>query len=472
MIYHSTRGEAALADFETVLLSGLATDGGLYVPREWPSLDPDRVAALREASYPQAAAYILSAFTGETFSEAELLEMAESAYAGFDHDEIAPLTKVGDADWILELYHGPTLAFKDFAMQILGKMFDRTLAKRNRSMTIIAATSGDTGAAAIDALKDCKRVNAVVLHPEGRVTDVQRRMMTCVNKPNVQNIAVGGDFDQCQAIVKELFADRAFVDAVQLSGVNSINWARIAAQVVYYFTTIASLGLKAGETINFVVPTGNFGDVYAGYVAKKLGAPIGKLGVATNRNDILFRAITKGDYSSGTVVETQSPSMDIQVASNFERLLFDVYHEDSTKLADAMKGFKESGILKLSEVERAMINETFLSVAVDENGTIDEMSRHYEKENYLIDPHTAVARNAARTLRNDGALSGSVVTLSTAHPAKFPDAVRGATGVNPDLPARYSDLFSREEFMIRSAPTPAAVRALIMEQFSMEASAT
>ena len=330
MKYVSTRGAAPVADFETVLTAGLALDGGLYVPDTLTALDPSEIAGFAGAPYADVAAKILAHFTGDAFSQARLLEMARAAYDGFDHRDVAPLVQVGDDDWILELFHGPTLAFKDFAMQLLGRLFDDVLARRGRRLTVIAATSGDTGAAAIHALAPCEHVSVVVLHPEGRVTDVQRRMMTSIDAPNVLNIAVDGDFDGCQAIVKALFADRAFADSVHLSGVNSINWARLAAQTVYYFTALAALG--GDKPVNFVVPTGNFGDVYAGYVAKQLGLNIGRLGVATNANSILHNTLTTGEYQPAGVQKTLSPSMDIQVASNFERLLYNACGNDGDKI--------------------------------------------------------------------------------------------------------------------------------------------
>ncbi len=461
MKYISTRGLAPLAGFEEVLLTGLAPDGGLYVPRSWPKLTADDIAALRTRPYAEVAARIIAQFTGDAFNAAQLLEIARAVYGRFDHADVAPLIKAGAEDWILELFHGPTLAFKDFAMQFLGRLFDAVLERRGERLTIIAATSGDTGAAAIDALKACAHVDIVVLHPEGRVTDVQRRMMTCVDAANVQNIAVAGSFDDCQASVKELFADHGFVSKVRLGGVNSINWARIAAQTVYYFTAAVAIS-EAGEGVSFVVPTGNFGDVFSGYVAKKMGLNIDRLVVATNANDILHRAMTSGEYAPADVEPTISPSMDIQVASNFERLLFEVVGRDADVLRAKMSNFKRDGAMRLSAGEREAISADFLSYATSEDETMRELRRHFEATGALIDPHTAVARTAAQALRGAGVLSGKVVSLSTAHPAKFPDAVTQAAGTAPELPPALRDLFDRPESMTKIANDTDAIKQAIL----------
>ncbi len=463
MNYVSTRGLVASANFEQVLLTGLAPDGGLYMPRRWPTVTKDQMASFAGAPYAEVAATIIGLFTGETFADAHLKEMAQSVYGGFSNASVAPLTPVGDKDYILELYHGPTLAFKDFAMQILGRMFDDVLQRHGKRLTIIAATSGDTGAAAIEALKSCKYVDVVVLHPEGRVTDVQRRMMTTVDAPNVLNIAVSGAFDDCQAIVKQLFADHEFAERTSLGGVNSINWARLAAQTAYYFTACAALGAR-DETVNFVVPTGNFGDVFAGFAAKKMGLGIGQLVVATNANDILHRALTSGDYTPANVTPTTSPSMDIQVASNFERLLFEVMGRDSSGLREKMANFAADKTMALTTQERQAIAEHFISYAASEEETLAEIRRHYEKTGALIDPHTAVARCAAVRLRAQGALEGKTVTLSTAHPAKFPQAVERATGVTPSLPKEYSTLFELDEHMVTAENDVSAVKSIILDR--------
>lgn len=465
MEYISTRGRASAVDFEGALLAGLASDGGLYMPARWPALDAAAARTLGEKPYAEAAAGVLSLFAGNAFDKQTLQAMTAEAYGEFADPAVAPLRKVGDEDYILELFHGPTLAFKDFAMQILGRMFDAALARRDETLTIIVATSGDTGSAAIEALKSCSRVNIVVLHPEGRVSDVQRRMMTSVIAPNICNIAVDGSFDDCQAIVKTLFADADFVRTVRLGGVNSINWARLAAQTVYYFTAWASIA-ENDEPVSFVVPTGNFGDVFAGYAAKRMGLPVAKLGVAANANDILHRAISAGDYTPHGVRPTASPSMDIQVASNFERLLFEAKNRDHDALRDAMESFAREKSMKIEEATLGAIRQDFVSAAISEQETLDEIARHEKATGDLIDPHTAVARGAAIRLREEGALSGKVVTLSTAHPAKFPEAVEKATGRSPALPDAYGDLFDRPEEMRKAPATPEAVKAIINTSFA------
>ncbi|WDI31418.1 threonine synthase [Hyphococcus flavus] len=465
MEYISTRGRASAVDFEGALLAGLAPDGGLYMPEAWPRLTVSEARRIGEMPYAKAAAEILSFFAGDAVDSALLHEMTADAYGGFADPAVAPLRKVGDDDYILELFHGPTLAFKDFAMQILGRLFDAALTRRDETLTIIVATSGDTGSAAIEALKSCARVNIVVLHPEGRVSEVQRRMMTSVIAPNVCNIAVDGSFDDCQAIVKALFADETFVRSVRLGGVNSINWARLAAQTVYYYTAWASVAGK-DEPVSFVVPTGNFGDVFAGYAAKKMGLPVAKLGVAANANDILHRAISKGDYTPATVRPTASPSMDIQVASNFERLLFEAKGRDNTALRDLMEKFSDKRSMRIDDATLAAIREDFVSAAVSEEETLAEIAQHEKATGDLIDPHTAVARAAAIRLRGEGVISGKIITLSTAHPAKFPEAVEQATGRTPALPKAYSDLFDRPEEM-RKAPAAAdAIKSIVNDLFA------
>ncbi len=467
MKYLSTRGGVGAAKFDDVLLTGLAGDGGLFMPETWPQVSPGEIEEFRGKPYADVAASIMARFTGDAFSHDRLLEITRKVYGAFDHADVAPLTQVGEEDWILELFHGPTLAFKDFAMQVLGAMFDNLLERRGERLTIICATSGDTGAAAIEALKTCKRVDVVVLHPEGRVSDVQRRMMTCVANENVCNIAVDGSFDDCQSIVKALFADEAFVAKMKLGGVNSINWARLAAQIVYYFT--ASAAISDGEPVSFVVPTGNFGDVFAGYAARRMGLPIAKLAVATNANDILHRAIQHGDYSPASVSATSSPSMDIQVASNFERLLYEVLGRDCDALRMRMTEFQKTGAMALSDDEISAIGNDFVSHAASETDTIAEIKRHYQEHDALIDPHTAVARVAAQRLRDAKELSGKVVTLSTAHPAKFPEVVERAAGAHPALPPRYSDLFDRPEHMATSPATVEAVKTLMLDRLSARA---
>ncbi|MEM8772661.1 MAG: threonine synthase [Pseudomonadota bacterium] len=464
MQYHSTRGRAASVGFESALIEGLARDGGLYVPVAWPSIGAAEISAFKGRPYAEIAAKVLSLFAGDAFDQDALLEHARGVYGSFSDKAVAPLVRVDEEDWVLELFHGPTLAFKDFAMQILGRLFDDVLKKRQERLTIIAATSGDTGAAAIHALAPCQNVNVVVLHPHGGVTDVQRRMMTTVDQDNVLNVAVAGDFDQCQSIVKDLFADDQFRRKVCLSGVNSINWARLSAQTVYYFSSIAVLGEGEGP-IHFVVPTGNFGDVYAGYAAKKMGAPVGTLGVAVNANDILHRAIKTGAYVPENVERTLSPSMDIQVASNFERLLFDLHDGDGKAVRREMEKFRTDRALQLDDALRSKIDGDFVSAAASEEDTLAQMKSAYKQHGRLIDPHTAVALHAAQRFRGSGKLKGRIVTLSTAHAAKFPEAVALATGKTPSLPPRWSNLFDLQEHMEYSPAETEAVKALIIKRF-------
>ena len=462
MNYVSTRGAATPVSFEDALLAGLASDGGLFVPEVWPQLDAAEIARLSQLPYAEAAAAVFAKFTGTAFSERDLGEIARDVYGRFHHPDVAPVSAFGAGDYLLELYHGPTLAFKDFAMQLLGQLFDRVLERQDRRLTIMAATSGDTGAAAIDALKHCDRVKTIVLHPEGRVTDVQRRMMTSVDQPNVLNIAVKGDFDQCQAIVKALFSDTAFVDAVSLGAVNSINWGRIAAQIVYYFTAYGQVD-ESGEKISFVTPTGNFGDIFAGYVAKLMGLPIDKLVIATNQNDILVRTLATGDYRAGAVTPTISPSMDIQVASNFERLLFEATGRSPAKVRAHMNAFAEGGVFTLAPAERSFIAADFLAKSASESDTAAMIAKIHDQHDRLIDPHTAVGLVAADHLKQAGALSGKVVTLSTAHPAKFPDAVEAATGKTPALPPHYADLYDRDEHFVRADASVDSIKAVILD---------
>lgn len=464
MNYVSTRGAAPVADFETVLTAGLAPDGGLYLPQTLPKLSPAAIAGFAGAAYPDIAAEVLAQFTGDAFSHERLRAMAHDAYDRFDHPDVAPLVQVGDDDWILELFHGPTLAFKDFAMQLLGRLFDDVLARRGERLTVIAATSGDTGAAALHALAPCSHVGVVVLHPAGRVTDVQRRMMTSIDAPNVLNIAVDGDFDSCQAIVKALFADRAFAERVHLSGVNSINWGRLAAQTVYYFTALAALG--SDDPVNFVVPTGNFGDVYAGYIAKQMGLNIGRLGIATNANSILHSTLTTGVYRPAGVHKTLSPSMDIQVASNFERLLYNACENDGAATRERMEKFTSEKSMRIPNDAMASIREDFVSCAVDDEMTLGEIKDHFSTTGALIDPHTAVGRVSAKSLRRDGNLKGRTVTLSTAHPAKFPDAVIRATGKQPALTPDWAGLFEKAEHMTQAPADAPTIAQIIAERFA------
>lgn len=442
MDYVSTRGSAPTLDFEGVTLAGLANDGGLYVPREWPRLSAEEIGALAGLPYAELAARVMQPFVGTSLSPARLQALCTEAYGRFAHDAVTPLRQLDARHWLLELHHGPTLAFKDIALQLLGLLFEEFLARSEDHLTIVGATSGDTGSAAIDALAGRERIDVFMLHPRGRVSDVQRRQMTTVRAPNVYNIAIEGSFDDAQRHVKRMFADPAMAGRFRLSAVNSINWARLAAQVVYYFAAALQLGAPRRK-VAFAVPTGNFGDVFAGYVAARMGLPIERLIVATNVNDILHRALSQGDYSAGEVVPTAAPSMDIQVSSNFERLLFDLGGRDGAALAEQMGGFEVTQAMRLTEPQRKGAAGLFASARADASQTAQAMRWAHEHCGELIDPHTAIALHAARAADLPGDVP--VVTLATAHPAKFRDAVERATGIRPALPSRVGDLFAREE---------------------------
>jgi threonine synthase len=443
--YRSTRapsgGEAR--SFGEVLLGGLAPDGGLYLPVSWPRIAG--IEALAGAPFDAVAARVLRAFAPDLSEEA--VGEAVEPYRRFGHPAVTPLVQTGPSDFMLELFHGPTLAFKDVAMQMLGRLFERRLREAGRTMTVVCATSGDTGGAAIEALAGLPSVRVCVLHPEGRISEVQRRLMTTVHAPNVLNAAVDGTFDDCQALVKKMFADEAFRDEVSLGAVNSINWARIVAQAAYYVSSSLALS-EGGRTVSYAVPTGNFGDVFAGLVAKRLGAPIGRLIVATNENDILDRALRTGLYEPRPVAATTSPSMDIQVSSNFERLLFEVSDGDDALVRDLMGRQAGGEGFTLPDALRRRIGEEFSSRGASAAEVNEAMRGMLAKTRLLVDPHTACGLVAACAARAEG-LEGPLVTLATAHPAKFPDAVEAATGVRPALPGRLSDLFEREERMIR-----------------------
>ena len=440
MRYISTRGSAPVLDFRGATLAGLASDGGLYVPETWPSLTPEDIEGLAGLSYAQTAARIMAPFVGDSLSAEELQGLCDAAYGRFSHAAVTPLVQLDHDQWLLELFHGPTLAFKDVALQMLGLLFERFLRGTDTRLTIVGATSGDTGSAAIDAVAGREKIDIFMLHPAGRVTDIQRRQMTTVLAPNVHNIAIDGNFDDAQALVKAMFNDRAFADRYSLSAVNSINWARLMAQVVYYFYAAVRLGAPE-RSVAFSVPTGNFGDVFAGYVAARMGLPVAKLIVATNVNDILHRALSAGDYSKGQVQATPTPSMDIQVSSNFERLLYDLGNRDGAALAAQMAGFEGTGAMRLTNMQSQGAAALFGSDRVD----LDDMTRAMrwaaDRAGQIIDPHTGIALAAARRLDSDV----PVVTLATAHPAKFTDAVERATGTRPPLPNRVGDLFEREE---------------------------
>ncbi len=443
MKYVSTRGEAKTASFNEALIEGLARDGGLYVPESWPQLSREEIAGFKGKSYAEVALRVVAPFVGADIPERDLKRMIEEAYATFTHEDVTPLRRLASGEYILELFHGPTLAFKDVAMQLISRLMDYVLAARNERCTIVGATSGDTGGAATEAFRGRERIDLIFTFPKGRVSPVQQRMMTAIAEPNVNVLAIDGNFDDCQAIVKALFNDHAFRDRVKLSAVNSINWARIVAQIVYYFTAAVALGAPE-KRVTFAVPTGNFGDIFAGYVAAKMGLPIERLVVATNVNDILARALESGTYEVRGVVATSSPAMDIQVSSNFERLLFDASGRDPSVVRDAMRDLGAKGRFALNEKTHANMRGIFSASRAGEQETADTIREVYEESGYVLDPHTAVGVAVARKLGVDK-MPSPLVILGTAHPAKFPDAVEAACGAMPQLPPSFADLMSRKE---------------------------
>jgi threonine synthase len=458
--YLSTRGRAPELPFEDVLLAGLAADGGLYVPSQYPTVARDEIAALAGLPYAQAAQRLIAPFAPDL--PASVLDRAtREAYAGFSHEAVAPLVQIGDNLFVLELFQGPTLAFKDLAMQLLGRLMDDVLQRRGLAATIVGATSGDTGAAAIEAFRGRANVDVFILFPDGRVSDVQRRQMTTVADANVHAIALDGSFDDAQTILKGLFRDEPFRKGVGLAGVNSINWARVVAQMVYYFTGGVALGAPH-RPISFAVPTGNFGDVLAGYVAKRMGLPIERLIVATNANDILARALASGRYEPRGVTPTQSPSMDIQVSSNFERLLFDACDRDSGATRRAFESLEQSGGFDIPPEALKKIRAEFDAQSVGEAETASEIARTYRETGYVLDPHTATGVAAARArLKRDP--STPVVALATAHPAKFPDAIERAIGLRIELPPRLRSILTAEEHATRLANDAGVVKRFILD---------
>ncbi len=461
MRYVSTRGDAAARDFSGVLLSGLAEDGGLFVPETWPRFSLPDWHAMRGLTYAELATRVMAPFTAGAVSEAALREICAEAYGGFGHAAVAPLVQLSPRLWMLELFHGPTLAFKDMAMQVLGRLFDLVLAARGQRVTIVAATSGDTGSAAIAACANRALVDIVVLHPAGRVSEVQRRQMTTVAAANVTNIAVQGTFDTCQDLVKAMFADAPFRQRVRLSAVNSINWARIAAQIPYYVAAALALG-GPERAVAFSVPTGNFGNVLAAHAARCLGLPVGGLMVASNHNDILHRFFTRNDMRLVGVEPSFSPSMDIEVSSNFERLLFELLDRDPAATAATMRDFRASGRMAVPEAAWRRAGAGFAAERLDDAATLAEIARLYRDTGYLADPHSAIGVAGARELAGRLDAAVPVVALATAHPAKFPDAVRRASGVTPALPARLADLFDRPEIYITLPPDLAAIEAAVI----------
>ncbi|WP_068306782.1 threonine synthase [Pararhodobacter sp. CCB-MM2] len=459
MHYVSTRGSAPVLTFEQAMLTGLARDGGLYVPETVPTLTSEEIAALAGLPYEEIAFRVMRPFIGETFTDDEFKVLIAKAYEGFGHDARAPLKQLAPNHFLLELFHGPTLAFKDFAMQLIGQLFQAALGRSGDRVTIVGATSGDTGSAAIEAFRGLKNVDVFILYPHGRVSEVQRRQMTTPADSNVHALAVDGDFDTCQGLLKDMFNDFEFRDRVKLAGVNSINWARVLAQVVYYFSAAVSLGAPHRQ-IDFTVPTGNFGDIFAGYIAKKMGLPIGQLVIATNQNDILHRCLTSGSYQTEGVTPSISPSMDIQVSSNFERALFDAYGRDGAAVAQLMDELKTAGKFDVSQGALEALRETFASGRVSEEGTSESIRHTLAHSAELLCPHSAVGTAVAE--QHLGA--NPMVTLATAHPAKFPAAVEAATGIHPALPPRMADLFDRPERVTRMTGDLKAIEALILER--------
>ncbi|MET0472854.1 MAG: threonine synthase [Xanthobacteraceae bacterium] len=459
MRYISTRGEAPPLGFVEATLAGLARDGGLYVPAAWPQLDTDTIAGFAGRPYAEVAVEVIRPFVGDAIAEHDLARMTREAYGQFRHPAVAPLIQFGVSDFILELFHGPTLAFKDLAMQLLGRLMDQMLTSRGERTTIVVATSGDTGGAAIEAFRGRARADLFVLFPQGRISDVQRRMMTTAEDDNVHALAIEGTFDDCQAIVKSMFNHHAFRDRARLSGVNSINWARIVAQVVYYFTAAVALGAPRRK-VAFTVPTGNFGDVYAGYVALRMGLPIDRLVIATNVNDILARTLATGTYDLRGVVATSSPSMDIQVASNFERLLFDAYGRDGAPVRQLMASLDQARRFALSERALSGIRAVFSADRADEEETAATIRTVLRETGHFIDPHTAVGVAVAEKDTRDPSIP--MVVLGTAHPAKFPDAVEAACGVRPALPQWLAELDQRPERVTILPVDPIAVERHIL----------
>ena len=438
MKYISTRDNSKEYSFEQVFIKGLADDGGLFVPKEVKKYSAEQIKALSNLSYQNLAKEIIYPFIGDFMTINELSDIVDRSYSVFRKDNVVDLIKLGDAT-ILELFHGPTLAFKDIAMQLLGNFYEHYLKKNNKNINVVVATSGDTGAAAIDAIKGKKNMNIFVLHPHEKVSLVQRKLMSTVKEKNVFNIAIEGNFDDCQNLVKSMFADKEFSNSINMSGVNSINWARIIAQAVYYFYTYFQTQDK--RPINFSVPTGNFGDVYAGYLSKKMGLPINKFIVATNKNDILHRAISNGNYEAESVSETNSPSMDIQIASNFERLIYDLNDCDDNETSTIMHGIKKKGKYIISKDKMEKINKDFLSASMSEKEILDTIKEVHIKYNIILDPHSAIGFGSLNKVN----LEGNNIVLATAHPCKFPEAIEKSIGIKPALPDELKYVMDEKE---------------------------
>lgn len=460
MQFVSTRGRAAPLGFSDAVLAGLATDGGLYVPESWPQISPSELAGFANRPYAEVAFSVIRRFVDGEIPDPALQDIIEAAYATFRHASVAPLVEVEPGHFVLELFHGPTLAFKDVAMQFLARVMDHILTRRGARATIVGATSGDTGSAAIEAFRGRDTTDIFILHPEGRTSEVQRRQMTTVLDANVHNIALKGTFDDCQDIVKAMFNHQSFRERVALSGVNSINWGRIVAQIVYYVTAAVALGAPH-RPVTFVVPTGNFGDIFAGYCARRMGVPITTLAIATNSNDILARTLATGRYEITGVMPTISPSMDIQVSSNFERLLFEAAGRDATAVSTMMANLRQSGAFDVPPTALKSIREGFVAGRVSEDETAAAIADLWARSGYLLDPHTAVGVSVARPL-----LGGRdpVVTLATAHPAKFPAAVKAASGIEPPLPGWLADLYQRPERLSVLERSETAVERFILDR--------
>ena len=456
MKYVSTRGQAPELTFEQAMLTGLARDGGLYVPKTFPTLTSKQISSFAGKPYEDVAFEVMKPFVGDTFTDTEFKEIIKRAYAGFSHAAKCPVVQLSENHFLLELFHGPTLAFKDVAMQLIGQMFDVALKRRGDRVTIVGATSGDTGSAAMEAFKGSDAVDLFIMYPHGRVSEVQRRQMTTPTETNVHALAVDGDFDTCQALLKDMFNDFEFRDEVKLAGVNSINWARVLAQVVYFFTSAVSIGAPA-RTVSFTVPTGNFGDIFAGYVAKRMGLPIDRLIIATNQNDILHRTMESGDHTKTGVNPSISPSMDIQVSSNFERLVFDLYDRDGVALSQLFDALKDDGTFTLSQGAVGRLRDEFDSGRCSEEETSATIKKYVETTGEVLCPHSAIGVKVADEHMGDAPM----ITLATAHPAKFPAAVKDACGIHPELPAHMADLFERSERMTRVAGDLSAVEAVI-----------
>jgi len=461
MRYVSTRGQAPVLPFEETLLSGLARDGGLYVPDEIPQISREDQAALAGLRYEEIAFRVMRPYFEHCFTDAEFESLIERAYAGFRHVARCPLLQTGANDWLLELHHGPTLAFKDVAMQLIGQMFELVLERRGERVTIIGATSGDTGSAAIEAFRGNSAAYIFILYPEGRISEVQRRQMTTPTEPNVHAIAIDGDFDDCQALVKAMFNDHAFREEVRLAAVNSINCVRVLAQIVYYVAAAVALGAPARQ-VSFSVPTGNFGDIFAGHMARRMGLPIERLVIATNANDILHRTLETGRYETRAVTATIAPSMDIQVSSNFERLLYELFDYDGSAVADSMTELRDTGSFSLPQGALDRMRMGFASACIDDAAAIAEIARSARETGQILDPHTAIGVAAAAANRGDPSIP--MVTLATAHAAKFPDAVERASGHRPALPAHMADLYTREERITPMANDLSELESLIRER--------